>query len=70
MGKAIRIYETGGPEVMRWEDFDPGKPAAGEVLLRQEAVGLNFIDVYHRSGLYPLPELPAIPGMEDMKSVV
>jgi len=49
---------------MRWEDFDPGKPAAGEVLLLHEAVGLNFIDVYHRSGLYPLPSLPAIPGME------
>jgi NADPH2:quinone reductase len=64
MEKAIRIYETGGPEVMRWEDFDPGKPKAGEVLLRHEAVGLNFIDVYHRSGLYPLPSLPAIPGME------
>ena len=40
MGKAIRIYETGGPEVMRWEDFDPGRPGAGEVLLRQDAVGL------------------------------
>lgn len=64
MGKAIRIHETGGPEVMRWEDFDPGKPESGEVLLRHEAVGLNFIDVYHRSGLYPLPSLPAIPGME------
>ena len=64
MGKAIRIYETGGPEVMKWEDYDPGKPGAGEVRLRHEAVGLNFIDVYHRSGLYPLPALPAIPGME------
>ncbi len=64
MGKAIRIYETGGPEVMKWEDFDPGKPGAGEVRLRHEAVGLNFIDVYHRSGLYPLPALPAVPGME------
>ncbi len=64
MGKAIRIHETGGPEVMRWEDFDPGKPESGEVLLRHEAVGLNFIDVYHRTGLYPLPSLPAIPGME------
>ena len=64
MGKAIRIHKTGGPEVMRWEDFDPGKPESGEVLLRHEAVGLNFIDVYHRTGLYPLPSLPAIPGME------
>ncbi|MEJ2223090.1 MAG: quinone oxidoreductase [Desulfobacterales bacterium] len=64
MSKAIRIYETGGTDVMRWEDFDPGRPAAGEVLLRHEAVGLNFIDVYHRTGTYPLPSLPVIPGME------
>jgi NADPH2:quinone reductase len=64
MSKAIRIYETGGPEVMRWETDDPGKPAAGEALVRHEAVGLNFIDVYHRTGIYPLPELPAVPGME------
>jgi NADPH2:quinone reductase len=64
MGKAIRIYETGGPEVMKWEEFDPGEPEAGEVRLRHEAVGLNFIDVYHRMGLYPLPGLPAILGME------
>lgn len=64
MAKAIRIYETGGPEVMRFEDYDPGRPAAGEALVRHEAVGLNFIDVYHRTGTYPLPSLPAIPGME------
>jgi NADPH2:quinone reductase len=64
MSKAIKIYETGGTDVMRWEDFDPGPPAAGEVLVRHEAVGLNFIDVYHRTGTYPLPSLPAIPGME------
>ena len=64
MSKAIRIYETGGPDVLKWEEFDPGKPDPDEVLLRHEAVGLNFIDVYHRTGLYPLPALPAIPGME------
>ena len=64
MTKAIRIYENGGPEVMRWEDFDPGKPETGEALVRHEAVGLNYIDVYHRTGLYPLPGLPATPGME------
>jgi NADPH2:quinone reductase len=64
MVKAIRIHKTGGPEVLRWEDYDPGKPETGETLVRHEAVGLNFIDVYHRSGLYPLPSLPAIPGME------
>jgi NADPH2:quinone reductase len=64
MSKAIRIYETGGPDVLRWEDFDPGQPAAGEVLVRHEAVGLNFIDVYHRTGTYPLQALPAVLGME------
>jgi len=64
MVKAIRIYETGGPEVLRWEEVDPGRPGSGEVLLRHEAVGLNFIDVYHRTGLYPLPALPATPGLE------
>lgn len=64
MPKAIRIHATGGPEVLRWEPFDPGEPAAGEVRLRQEAIGLNFIDIYHRTGLYPLPALPAIPGLE------
>lgn len=64
MPKAIKIYETGGPEVLVWEEYDPGRPGAGEVLLRHEAVGLNFIDVYHRSGLYGVPSLPFIPGME------
>jgi len=64
MAKAVIIHETGGPEVLRWEEYDPGQPKMGEILLRQEAVGLNFIDVYHRTGLYPLPTLPAIPGME------
>ncbi len=64
MPKAIVIHETGGPEQLKWEEYDPGRPEKGEVLLRQEAVGLNFIDVYHRTGLYPLPELPAVPGME------
>lgn len=64
MSKVIRIYETGGPEVLRWEEYDPGQPAAGEALVRHEAVGLNFIDVYHRTGTYSLPSLPAIPGME------
>ncbi len=64
MPKAIVMNETGGPEVLHWVDYDPGQPGPGEVLLRHAAVGLNFIDVYHRTGLYPLPTLPAIPGME------
>jgi len=64
MSKAIRIYKNGGPEVLKWEDVDPGQPSSGEARIRHHAVGLNFIDVYHRTGLYPLPSLPAIPGME------
>jgi NADPH2:quinone reductase len=60
---AIRIHETGGPEVLRWEEVEVGEPAAGDVLLRQTAVGLNYIDTYHRSGLYPLP-LPSGIGTE------
>ena len=64
MSKAIVINQTGGPEVLRWVDYDPGQPGPGQVRLRHEAVGLNFIDVYHRTGLYPLPSLPAVPGME------
>ncbi len=63
MSGAIRFHRTGGPEVLRWEEVDVGAPGAGQVRLRQTAVGLNFIDTYHRSGLYPLP-LPAIPGSE------
>jgi NADPH2:quinone reductase len=58
------MHSFGGPEVLVWEQYDPVAPGPGEVLLRQEAVGLNFIDVYHRTGLYPLPALPAIPGVE------
>jgi NADPH2:quinone reductase len=64
MAKAIIMHKTGGPEVLGWEEYDPGEPGPGEVLLRHEAVGLNYIDIYHRSGLYPLPSLPGIPGME------
>lgn len=64
MSHAIRMKQNGGPEVLKWESWDPGPPAAGEALVRHKAIGLNFIDVYHRTGLYPLPELPATPGME------
>ena len=60
---AIRIHETGGPEVLRWEEVEVGEPSAGDVLLRQTAVGLNYIDTYHRSGLYPVP-LPGGIGLE------
>ena len=63
MTRAIRIHETGGPDVLRWEEVTLASPRADEVLLRQTAVGLNYIDTYHRTGLYPL-ELPAILGRE------
>jgi NADPH:quinone reductase len=69
MSKAIVVNRTGGPEVLRWVDYDPGQPGPGEVRLRHEAVGLNFIDVYHRTGLYPLPSLPAVLGMEGSGAV-
>lgn len=61
---AIRIHETGGPEVLRWETVDIGDPGPGEVRIRQTAVGLNFIDVYMRTGLYPVAGMPATLGME------
>ena len=63
MTKAIRIHETGGPDVLKWEDVDVPAPGAGEALVRQTAAGLNFIDTYQRSGLYPIA-LPAIMGNE------
>ena len=63
MTHAIRIHGTGGPEVLQWEEVAVGDPAAGEVRVRHHAVGVNFIDIYHRSGLYPLP-LPSGIGME------
>ena len=64
MTKAIRIHEHGGPEALQWDEVDPGVPAAGQVLIRQTAAGLNFIDVYYRTGLYPVPSMPAIIGNE------
>lgn len=64
MPNAIRIHELGGPEVLSWEEITVGDPGPGEVRLRQTAVGLNFIDVYFRTGLYKAPALPFIPGLE------
>ena len=63
MPHAIRVHETGGPEVLNWEEVDVGDPGPGQVRIRQEAAGLNYIDVYHRTGLYPQP-LPFVPGVE------
>ena len=63
MPYAIRIHETGGPEKMRWEEVRVETPGPGQVLVRNTAIGLNFIDTYHRSGLYPVA-LPVTLGME------
>jgi NADPH:quinone reductase len=63
MTKAILVHQPGGPEQMRWEDVDVGEPGPGQVRIQQTAVGLNYIDVYHRTGLYPQP-LPFTPGVE------
>jgi NADPH:quinone reductase len=63
MAQAIRIHGTGGPEVMHWEEVELGSPKPGEVLVRQTAVGVNYIDVYHRTGAYPL-SLPSGIGVE------
>jgi NADPH2:quinone reductase len=60
---AIRFHKTGGPDVLTWEDVEVGEPTAGQVLLRQTAIGLNFIDTYHRNGLYPV-SLPSGIGLE------
>lgn len=63
MAKAVRFYETGGPEVLRWENAEVGEPGPGEVRIRHGAVGLNFADTYFRTGLYPAA-LPAGMGVE------
>lgn len=62
--KAIRVHAYGGPEVLTYEDVTVGEPGPGEIFIRHTAVGLNYIDVYMRTGLYPLPALPGAIGME------
>jgi NADPH2:quinone reductase len=69
MAHAIRIHAQGGPEVLRWEEIAVGQPGPGEVRLRQTAVGLNFLDIYHRTGLYKLESLPAVIGTEGAGTV-
>ena len=64
MSKAVRIHATGGAEAMRLEDVEVGDPGPGQVRLRQTAIGLNFIDVYYRTGVYSLPTMPAVLGVE------
>ena len=68
MPHAIQMHQTGGPEVLNWTAVDVGEPGSGQVRLRQAAAGLNYIDVYHRTGYYPQP-LPFIPGLEGAGTV-
>ena len=69
MVKAIQIQETGGPEVLKYVDVEVGEPGEGQVRLKQTAVGLNYIDVYHRTGLYPV-EPPLVIGLEAAGEVI
>src|SRR5258708_1684655 len=68
MPHAIQVHQTGGPEVLVWDEVTVGEPGPGQVRLRQDAAGLNYIDVYHRTGLYP-QQLPFIPGVEGAGTV-
>lgn len=61
---AIRIHQPGSPDVLKWEKIPVPEPASGEVLIQHKAVGVNYIDTYHRSGLYKIPAFPAILGLE------
>ena len=69
MAKMIRVHKVGGPEALVYEDVDLPPPGPGEVRIKQKAIGLNFIDVYHRTGLYPQP-MPFTPGSEGAGDVL
>jgi NADPH2:quinone reductase len=69
MTKAIRIHTNGGPEVMVWEDVPTPEPDPAEALIHHHAVGLNYIDVYFRTGLYKAPNMPLIIGQEGAGTV-
>ncbi|CAL5211191.1 unnamed protein product [Lathyrus oleraceus] len=64
MVKAIRVHELGGPQVLKWENVEIGEPKEGEVRVKNKAIGVNFIDVYFRQGVYKAPSSPFTPGME------
>jgi len=68
--KAIRVHQHGGPDVLAYENFELGEPGPGEVRVRNRAIGVNFVDIYLRSGAYPPPQLPFIPGKEGAGEVV
>src|SRR5262245_37532996 len=70
MVKAIRAHKTGGPEVLQFEDISLPQPGPGEILMRNRAIGLNFIDTYFRSGLYPAPQFPFVLGNESAGDVL
>ncbi|MBI4723605.1 MAG: quinone oxidoreductase, partial [Rhodomicrobium sp.] len=70
MPYAIRVHALGGPEVMQWEEVQVGEPGPGQAKVKQHAAGVNFLDVYHRNGLYPLPSMPFTPGSEGAGQVV
>ena len=64
MVAAVRVHKLGGPEVLTYEDAEVGPPGPGQIRIRQQACGINYIDTYYRTGLYPAPSLPFIPGNE------
>src|SRR5829696_644513 len=70
MAKAVQVHSYGGPEVLKYEDVGVGKPGPGQVRLRQRAIGVNFIDTYFRTGMYPAPSLPFVLGNEGAGDVV
>ena len=70
MTKAILVSATGGPDVLEWADHPVGEPGPGEIKVRTAAAGLNFIDVYYRSGLYAAPTNPFVPGAEGAGTVI
>lgn len=69
MSKAMVVHAVGGPDVLSWEDRDPGRPGPGQILVRQAAAGVNFIDVYFRTGLYKAATMPFVPGKEGAGTV-
>ena len=70
MPHAIRIHDFGGPEVMKWEEVEVGDPGPGQAKIKQYAAGVNYIDVYHRTGLYKQASLPFTPGSEGAGKVI
>ena len=70
MTKAVRVHNYGGPEVLRYEDVEVGRPGPGQLRVRHHAIGVNYIDTYFRTGQYPAPSLPFVLGNEAAGEVV